>query len=103
MSDDKNRGLVKATLDSFVAQQYVAALPYQAASYLIQLFNRYQSGNFPELHGPAGLPVGDDDDWVLVQWCHGAPGMVLPLLQGFVNFKNEVQLLRVFLGILLGS
>jgi hypothetical protein len=74
---------------------------------------QYQDGNFPELHRGAST-VGDDDDYVLVQWCHGAPGtppfiprrcgvrarrpsrgragMVLPLLQGFAEFKNQSYL-----------
>lgn len=53
---------------------------------------RYHSGNFPAFHNPTGNGVvGDDDDWVLVQWCHGAPGMVPALLLGYKEFQDTVR------------
>eukprot|EP00698_Gefionella_okellyi_P011835 TRINITY_DN3146_c0_g1_i1.p1 TRINITY_DN3146_c0_g1~~TRINITY_DN3146_c0_g1_i1.p1 ORF type:complete len:482 (-),score=106.65 TRINITY_DN3146_c0_g1_i1:48-1403(-) len=62
MDDARAKGLIKATLDSFISQQ----LP---------------DGNFPV---PGDWNPANTDN--LVQWCEGAPGFIDVLLRGFEIF-----------------
>lgn len=51
---------------------------------------RFPSGNFP-----ASIDDDDDDD-LLVQWCHGAPGLI-PVFVNAANFFSEKKYLEVAL------